>query len=110
MEDCIFCQIANRKIPTEIIYENEEIVVFPDIKPKAPVHLLLIPKKHIVSLQEVRPEDEKLLTRMILTAKKTAEKKGLAVSGYRLIINNGPDAGQAVPHLHLHLIGGKKLG
>jgi len=109
MEDCIFCRIANKKIPTEIIYEDEEILVFPDIKPKAPVHLLLIPKRHIVSLQEVKPGDEKLLARMILAARKVAEKKGLALAGYRLIINNGPDAGQAVPHLHLHLLGGIKL-
>jgi histidine triad (HIT) family protein len=109
MEDCIFCRIVQKKIPTEIIYENKELLVFPDIKPKAPVHLLIIPKKHIVSIQAVKPAEEKLLAKMILTARKVAAKKGLAAAGYRLIINQGLDAGQAVPHLHLHLLGGRKL-
>lgn len=109
MEDCIFCRIVAKKIPTEIIYEDEEVMVFPDIKPKAPVHLLIIPKKHFASIREVKPADEKLLAKLILTARKVAEKKEIAVSGYRLIINNGPDAGQVVPHLHLHLLGGQKM-
>lgn len=109
MKDCIFCQIVKKNIPARIFFEDKEILVFSDVKPKAPVHWLIIPKKHIENLEAVDFNQESLLSKLLLMAKKMAKKSGLSANGYRLIINNGPFAGQAVPHLHLHLLGGKKL-
>ncbi|MFA5070508.1 MAG: HIT domain-containing protein [Patescibacteria group bacterium] len=107
MEDCIFCQIVAKKIPARIFWQNDEFLVFYEIKPRAPLHLLVIPKKHLV-LDEVGEGEANLLANLILTAKKVAEKAGLS-QGYRLVINNGRQAGQEVDHLHLHLLGGGKL-
>lgn len=109
MKNCIFCQIVSKKIPARIFFEDKEVMVFSDIKPKAPVHLLVIPKKHLADLEAAGAGDKSLLAKLILTAKKMAKKQGLSDRGYRLIINNGFFAGQAVPHLHLHLLGGRKL-
>ena len=106
MESCIFCKIASREIPTVFIHEDELAVSFNDITPQAPVHALVIPRQHVASLNELH--DQHLLGHLLLVAKKTAEKIGLAQ--YRLVINTGADAGQAVFHLHLHLLGGRKLG
>jgi len=105
MEDCIFCKIAKNEVPTKLIYEDEEVVAFNDINPKAPVHILIIPKKHIDSVKDLKPEDKELAGHLILTAKKIAEEKGL--SGYKLIFNVGKDGGQIIGHLHLHLVAGK---
>lgn len=107
--DCIFCQIAAGKIPTDIVYQDEEVIAFRDIRPKAPVHLIIIPRRHIPSLAHLSEADLPLVTKMIATAKKLAEREGVAQSGYRLLINSGKDGGQVVPHLHLHLIGGRRL-
>jgi len=109
MENCIFCKIAKQEIPTQIIYEDDEIVAFPDINPDAPVHILILPKRHIESLNQLEVSDIPLVGKMILIAKQIAEEKGIAESGYRIRINTGPDAGQIINHLHLHLVGGKKL-
>jgi histidine triad (HIT) family protein len=106
MEPCIFCKIAGGEIPTMFILEDELAVSFKDIEPQAPVHVLVIPRKHVASLNEVH--DPHLLGHLLDFARKTAEKIGLAQ--YRLVINTGRDAGQAVFHLHLHLLGGRKLG
>jgi histidine triad (HIT) family protein len=107
--DCIFCKIANGTIPSRKVYEDERILVFHDIEPQAPVHLLVIPKKHIASLEEAAPEDAELLGQVMLAAQKAARDAGLASGGYRVITNIGPDAGQLVFHLHLHVLGGEKL-
>jgi len=104
MDDCIFCQIASGKSPAEFEYQSETLVAFRDINPAAPVHILVIPKKHIDSIKTVRKEDRDLLGEMILVAKKIAADKGL--EGYKLIINCGRAGGQIVDHVHLHLMGG----
>ncbi|MFH1367132.1 MAG: histidine triad nucleotide-binding protein [Patescibacteria group bacterium] len=109
MKDCIFCQIVSKKIPARVFFEDKEVMVFSDIKPKAPVHLLIIPKKHLKNIEAVSSRHNRIFASLILTAKKMAKELGLSGKGYRLIINNGHWAGQVVPHLHLHLLGGKKL-
>ena len=109
MKDCLFCKISKKEIPSEIVYQDEILTVFKDINPAAPIHLLIIPNKHIVSVQEMEPGDEKILGKLFSAAKKAAEESGISDSGYRLIINNGPDAHQEILHLHLHLMGGGKM-
>lgn len=107
--DCVFCKIAQKKTPAKIEYEDKEIVAFPDINPKAPVHLLIIPIKHIPTTREIKKEDAELMGKMIIVAKNLAQEKGIAESGYRLIFNTGRNSGQVVDHLHLHLLGGQQL-
>ncbi len=109
MEDCIFDKIAQGKIPAAIVYQDKDIVAFRDIHPKAPVHILIIPRKHIPTVSDLTEADSLLLCKMMLAANKIAKQKGLSERGYRLLINNGPDSGMAVRHLHMHLLGGKKL-
>ncbi len=103
--DCIFCKIAHRDIATPLIYEDDEVVAFNDINPKAPIHFLIIPKKHIVSLAEAGTEDAALLGKMINLVPVLAEKMGCE-GGFRTVINTGRDGGQEVPHLHIHVLGG----
>ncbi len=110
MNDCLFCRIVGGEIPAKIRYENNKFIAFDDINPNAPVHILIIPKKHIASVNDLKEEDSDLMGRMILLARNIAKKNNLDQSGYRLIINSGPDAGQVVFHLHMHILGGKKLG
>jgi histidine triad (HIT) family protein len=107
--DCIFCQIAAGKIPGELLYEDEELVAFRDINPQAPTHLLIVPRKHIPSLTELAAADFPLIERMVEVANRLAEEAGIKKTGYRLVINCGEEGGQVVPHLHLHLLGGKRL-
>jgi histidine triad (HIT) family protein len=107
--DCIFCQIASGQIPADIIYQDQEIIAFRDIKPQAPVHLLLIPKRHIPSLNQLKEADLLLIGRMVAVATKLAKDEGVAEKGYRLAINCGTEGGQVVPHLHMHLLGGRRL-
>ena len=109
MTDCVFCKIINKIIQSQILFEDERLIVIKDIMPKAPVHLLIIPKKHIDSVHALLPEDESLAGEMIFVAKEMADKSGVGQSGYKLVFNVGRDGGQVVPHLHLHLLGGKKL-
>ncbi len=109
MDECVFCKIVNKEIPAEIIHEEEGILAFKDLKPVAPVHLLIIPKKHIPSVNHLEGEDSELIGKLFLVAQKLAKKYEIDKSGYRLIFNVGKDAGQTVDHLHLHLIGGKRL-
>jgi len=109
MEKCVFCDIAAGKIPADIVYRDKELLAFRDIHPLAPVHIIIIPKAHIGSLAEVAEPQEGLLGRLILVAAKLAGKEGVALKGYRLAINCGPQGGQVIPHLHLHLLGGRKL-
>ena len=110
MEDCIFCRIASGQITNTFLHEDCEIVAFRDINPRAPVHILIIPKKHITSLAQVEEEDVVLLGRICLIARRLAESEGIAQTGYRLISNCGKDSGQEVAHLHFHLLGGRLLG
>jgi len=107
--DCLFCKIANKEIPSEIVYESDTVLAFKDIKPVAPVHLLIIPKKHIPSVDHLTSKDKDLVGELFLVAQKVARSQGVAETGYRLVFNIGKDAGQTVDHLHLHLIGGEKL-
>jgi histidine triad (HIT) family protein len=110
MEDCIFCKIMNREIPASIVYEDEKVLAFHDISPAAPVHVLIIPKRHIANVLEITPENAAVLTDIHLAAGRIARQLGLETSGFRLINNCGADAGQTVMHLHYHLLGGKVLG
>ncbi len=109
MEDCIFCKIINRKIPASIIYEDEKIIAFDDIKPQAPVHVLLIPKEHYASLNDVPDGDESILAHLLLKARQIAHDKGIGEDGYRLVLNTGGNSGQEVFHIHLHLLGGRRM-
>lgn len=106
MADCLFCKIITGDIPAEKVYEDEEFLGFKDIAPKAPVHILVIPKKHIASLEELQEEDALLMGRLQLVLQKIARDQGLTGSGYRIINNCGRDAGQVVFHIHYHLLGG----
>ncbi len=106
--DCLFCKIINREIPTEFLYEDENYVVFKDINPAAPVHLLLIPKKHIRSINDITWDDEKLISGLFLIAKDMAKSQGVNESGYKLLFNVEKGGGQEIFHVHLHLIGGWK--
>ncbi len=110
MTDCLFCKINAREIPSEIVYEDEQVLVFKDINPLAPVHLLVIPKKHIDDLNGIQEEDEKLLAHLMMVIKEMAKEYGVQESGYRVITNIGEDGGQIIKHLHFHIIGGKALG
>ncbi len=109
MEDCIFCKIINKKIPASIIYEDEKIIAFDDIKPQAPVHVLLIPKEHYASLNDVPDGDESILAHLLLKARQIAYDKGIGEDGYRLVLNTGGNSGQEVFHIHLHLLGGRRM-
>ncbi len=110
MEDCIFCKIIKREIPADIVYEDDEIIAFKDIQPAAPIHILVISKKHIASLVELAKEDEILIGKIYTVINKVAEEQGVKEKGYRVIVNCGKDGGQEVGHLHFHLLAGKKLG
>ena len=110
MEDCIFCMIIDRKIPSEIVYEDEKVLAFNDINPVAPVHVVIVPKVHIANVNALTTENAAVVGDIHLAAKKIAAKLGIADKGYRIINNCGPDAGQTVFHLHYHLTGGLKLG
>ena len=105
-KDCLFCKIANGETPTEILYQNEHLVVFKDIHPQAPVHLLIVPEKHIRSINDLTDSDRPILAEMILAAQKMAKEFGVSKSGYKIFINVERGGGQLIFHLHLHLIGG----
>ena len=110
MNDCIFCKIIKKEIPSSIVYEDNEILAFRDINPVAPVHILVIPKKHISSLIDLNKEDELLIGKIYTVINKIAEQEGIDNKGFRVIVNCGEDGGQEVKHLHFHILGGKKLG
>lgn len=108
MDDCIFCKIVSGDIPSQKVYENDDLYVFDDINPEAPVHCLIIPKKHYASLNDAVPDG--ILAEMLAAAPRVAEMKGIHDSGYRCVINTGDDANQTVHHFHLHILGGEFLG
>jgi histidine triad (HIT) family protein len=107
--DCIFCKIVAGEIPSDTVYQDEEIIAFRDINPQAPVHIVIIPRKHITSLSRLSEGDSALVGHMVATANKLAEDEGVADKGYRVVINCGKEGGQLVPHLHMHLVGGRQL-
>ncbi len=107
--DCIFCKIVAGEIPSDSVYEDEEIIAFRDINPQAPVHIVIIPRKHIASLSQLSQSESALVGRLVTIANKLAQVEGIAERGYRVVINCGQEGGQLVPHLHLHLVGGRKL-
>jgi histidine triad (HIT) family protein len=106
--NCVFCKISNGEAPAKIRHEDDEVIAFDDINPKTPVHILIIPKKHIESANDLRDEDLEIVGKMFATARDLAKKEGLE-DGYKLMVNVGKEGGQLVPHLHLHLLGGKML-
>ena len=110
MEDCIFCKIIRGEIPSTKVYEDDEILAFNDVNPAAPIHILIIPKKHIDSLADMKPEDEKLVGKIYGVINKIAEEKGFKDEGFRVIVNCGKNGGQEVMHLHFHILAGKRLG
>lgn len=107
MSDCIFCKIASHEIPSTVVYENDDVIAFDDLSPQAPVHTLVIPKKHYASISDNVPDE--LMAEIFRVAHEVAKIKGVDKSGYRLITNNGPDAGQTVHHFHVHVLGGTKM-
>jgi histidine triad (HIT) family protein len=110
VESCIFCDILSEKIKSTPVYQDDQVYAFADIHPKAPVHILIIPRHHVSSVMDVQANDLGIFGALHAAAQKIARDKGLDSEGFRLIINNGANAGQAVSHLHLHLMGGRKLG
>jgi histidine triad (HIT) family protein len=108
-QSCIFCRIATGEIPAKVVREDEATIAFRDIDPKAPTHVLVIPRRHIPSVNALTGEDVELMGRLFVAAKEVAEAEGIAETGYRLVMNTGPDAGQSVDHIHLHVLGGRGL-
>lgn len=109
MEDCIFCKILAGDIPGDIVFRDEDVLAFRDIKPVAPTHILVIPTKHIVTIQDIPDDSFSLIAKMMKVASDLAVKEGITKDGYRLVINSGEHGAQIVQHLHLHLIGGRQL-
>jgi histidine triad (HIT) family protein len=109
MSQCTFCQIISQQRKSTVVYQDEHVTAFQDIHPVAPVHILIVPNRHIESINDVLPEDEPLLGHLLITARHLAEKEGISKTGYRLILNTGPHGGQTIFHLHLHLIGGQRM-
>jgi histidine triad (HIT) family protein len=107
--DCIFCKIAKGEQPTEIVYKDDDVIVFPDMHPVAPVHLLIIPRKHIPSVSHLTEADSHLIVHMVNVANQMAIFKDVSETGYRLVINSGEYSGQVIQHLHMHLLGGRRL-
>jgi len=109
MKDCLFCKIINKEIPARVIYEDQDIFAFEDINPQAPIHILLIPKTHYASLNDVPEDKQDLLGHLLLQAKKIAAEKGLKEDGFRMVLNTGRNSGQEVFHIHFHLLGGRPM-
>ncbi|MGH8427799.1 MAG: histidine triad nucleotide-binding protein [Gammaproteobacteria bacterium] len=110
MDDCVFCKMVRGEIKPDTVYEDEEILAFRDLNPQAPVHILVIPKRHIPTTNDLSAADEELMGRLVLATARIAEEEGVAESGYRTVLNCNAGAGQSVFHLHLHLLGGRRLG
>ena len=109
MSDCIFCKIIKGEIPSTNVYQDEHVTAFRDINPAAPTHILILPNKHIESVNFIIPDDEALIGKLFAVAKQLAEKEGISENGYRLVVNTGAEAGQTVFHLHMHLLGGRPM-
>ena len=110
MTDCLFCRIVKKEIPSKILYEDGEALAFEDVNPQAPVHILIVPCRHIPSLSAAKEEDSECIGRLLSIARRIARERGISEDGYRVVINSGPAGGQTVDHLHLHLLGGRHMG
>ncbi len=110
MEDCLFCKIIDKKIPADIVYEDDQVVAFKDINPAAPIHLLLVPRSHVPGTNDATEANQAELGHLFVAAAKIAKEQGFAAQGYRCIVNCNQDAGQVVFHLHMHLVAGRKMG
>ncbi len=110
MEECIFCKIVKGEMPAEIVYQDEEVLAFKDINPEAPVHILVIPRLHFSALKELEDSHQELIGHIFMVIKKVAREQNVEESGYRVVLNCGPDSGQIVHHMHFHIIGGRPLG
>lgn len=108
-ETCIFCRVANGSIPARIAHEDDQTIAFHDIDPRAPVHVLIIPREHISAVDQLREENVPVMGELFMVARRLARELGVADSGYRMVVNNGRDAGQSVDHVHMHLLGGRPL-
>ena len=109
MADCLFCKIVNREIPASIVYEDERILAFNDINPQAPTHVLVVPKAHIATLNDVSPEDDQIVGELVRRAAAIAKTRGISTGGFRTVFNTNREAGQTVFHIHLHLLGGRAM-
>ena len=109
MSDCLFCRIITREIPSSIVYEDEGLLAFTDINPQAPVHVLVVPKRHVATLNDLAPADDGLVGELVRRAAAIAKEKGISAGGYRTVFNCNRDAGQTVFHLHLHVLGGRSM-
>jgi histidine triad (HIT) family protein len=106
---CLFCKMVSKEIQANVVFEDDEVLAFHDIHPQAPMHVLVIPKKHVASLAESEPGDEALLGKLMMAARRAAEQTGIARTGFRVVVNSGAQAGQSVFHLHLHVLGGRPM-
>ena len=109
MDNCIFCKIINKEVPSKIVYEDERVLAFDDINPRAPIHVLLISKEHFGTLNEIPEEKKDILSHLLLIARQIAQEKGIAENGYRIVLNTERDSGQVVFHIHFHLLGGRRM-
>ena len=109
MSECIFCRIVERTIPSKIVFEDDQVVAFEDVNPQAPVHVLVVPRRHVASIAELQAADAGLLGHLMVTGAAIAKQKGIAESGYRAVVNTGKNGGQTVFHLHLHVLGGRPM-
>ena len=109
MTDCLFCKIINRQIPGSIVYEDDRVLAFNDINPQAPTHVLVVPKRHIASLNDLTPDDDRIVGELARRAAAIAKERGISAGGYRAVFNTNRDAGQTVFHIHLHLLGGRPM-
>jgi len=110
VDDCLFCRIVGGTIPADIVYRDDQVTAFRDIQPQAPVHVLVVPNEHITSTNDLEPGHDAVMGRLLRATRVVAEQEGIGQSGYRLIVNTGPDAMQSVAHIHVHVLGGRKLG
>jgi len=110
MPDCVFCKVVNREIPASIVYEDDRLIAFNDINPQSPTHILIVPKRHIATLNDLQPADDALVGEMVRRAGAIAQERGISTAGFRTVFNTNREAGQTVFHIHLHLIGGRTLG
>ena len=109
MNECLFCKIRDGEIPAETVYEDSDVLAFNDVNPQAPVHVLIIPKKHISTVNDIGPDDATIMGKLMLAAKEIADTRKIAADGYRLVVNCNQKAGQTVFHIHLHLLGGRRM-
>jgi histidine triad (HIT) family protein len=110
MDGCLFCSIVSGDVPADVVYRDDDVIAFRDIQPQAPVHVLVVPHKHIANFGELGTDDNELIGKIARAVARVADAEGVATSGYRSVVNAGPDASQSVPHLHVHVLGGRTLG